>query len=399
MSLSALPAERARPPMSDITVIEVGSFIAGPYAAMQLADLGARVIKVETPGTGDFVRGNPPFVDGESSSFLRLNRNKESVELDLKSDDGRAAFHELVLRADVVIENLRPGAMRRMGLGYEDLSSDNPRLVYASASGWGQDGPLAHLPGLDIMAQARSGLMSITGFPDAGPAKTGVPVCDLVCAMYVALGVTAALRERDRSGQGQHLDVSLFEAGVSLAVWEAGRYFGDGTVPVPQGSAHQSQAPYQAVVTADGYVTVGANTPALWLRFCAALGLDHLAEDPRFRDNSERMHHREELIEEIQSVTAQRATGWVVEVLEDAGVPCAPIQTYDQVFGDPTLEARDYYWDAQHPTLGAVRQLGSPMRFSRTAVRRGTAGPPLGGSTEVVLAELAQDRDSEETEQ
>jgi crotonobetainyl-CoA:carnitine CoA-transferase CaiB-like acyl-CoA transferase len=377
-------------PLSDITVVEVGSFIAAPYAAMQLADLGARVVKVETPGTGDFVRGNAPFVGGESSSFLRLNRNKESVELDLKSEEGRAAFHELVGRADVLVENLRPGAMRRMGLGYDDLAAENPRLVYASASGWGQDGPLAHLPGLDIMAQARSGLMSVTGFPDAGPAKVGVPVCDLMCAMYVALGVTAALRERDRSGRGQYLDVSLVEAGTSLAVWEAGRYFGDGSVPSPQGSAHQSQAPYQAVVSADGYVTVGANTPGLWLKFCAALGLDHMPEDERFADNSGRMAHRDALIAEIEAVTSTLPTARVIELLEEAGVPCAPIQTYDQVFSDPALEARDFFWDAEHPALGPVRQLGSPMRFSRTPVRRGNAGPPLGSSTDAVLAELAE---------
>ncbi|SDE07204.1 CaiB/BaiF CoA transferase family protein [Nocardioides lianchengensis] len=379
-------------PLADVLVVEVGSFIAAPYAATQLADLGARVVKVETPGTGDFVRGNAPFVGGESSSFVRLNRNKESVELDLKSEAGRDAFRALVRRADVLVENLRPGAMRRMGLGYADLAPENPRLVYASASGWGQDGPLADRPGLDIMAQARSGLMSVTGFPDAGPAKVGVPICDLMCAMYVALGVTAALRERDRSGRGQHLDVSLYESGVSLGVWEAGRYFGDGTVPGPQGSAHQSQAPYQAVVTADGHVTVGANTPGLWLRFCAALGLDALPEDPRFADNAGRMTHRDALVTAIEAVTATLPTDRVVEILDEAGVPCAPIQTYDQVFADPALAARDFFWDAEHPTLGPVRQIGSPMRFSRTPVRRDGAGPLLGDSTDAVLAELEEAR-------
>jgi formyl-CoA transferase len=379
-------------PLSDITVIEVGSFIAAPWGAMHLADLGARVIKVETPGSGDFVRGNAPFVEGESSSFLRLNRNKESVVLDLKSEEGKDAFVRLVRTADVLVENLRPGAMRRMGLDYDSLAADQPGLVYASASGWGQDGPLEHLPGLDIMAQARSGLMSITGFPDSGPAKVGVPVCDLVCGMYVALGVTAALRERDRSGLGQYLDVSLYEAGVSLGVWEAGRYWGDGTVPGPQGSAHQSQAPYQAVTTADGDVTIGGNTPALWERLCRALHLEALLSDARFADNSWRMANRDDLIAEIESVTGAMSTQAVIDVLESAGVPCAPIQTYDEVFNDPSLAARDFFWDAQHPTIGAVRQLGSPMRFSRTTVRRGQAGPPLGADTDRVLAELEDAR-------
>jgi crotonobetainyl-CoA:carnitine CoA-transferase CaiB-like acyl-CoA transferase len=378
-------------PLSDVLVIEVGSFIAAPFAATQLADMGARVIKVETPGVGDFVRANAPFVDGESSSFIRLNRNKESVELDLKSDEGMASFRALVRRADVLVENLRPGAMRRMGLGYDDLVGENPGLVYASASGWGQDGPLADRPGLDIMAQARSGLMSVTGFPDSGPAKIGVPICDLMCAMYVALGVTAALRERDRSGQGQYLDVSLYEAGVSLGVWEAGRYFGDGTVPGPQGSAHQSQAPYQAVETSDGHVTIGANTPGLWTAFCAALDLGNLTDDARFVDNSARMQHRDELIAAIEAATARMTTDDVIEALEAAGVPCAPIQTYDQVFADPALVERGFLWDAPHPTLGTVRQIGSPMRFSRTPVRRDGAGPVLGSSTEAVLAEIAGD--------
>ncbi|MDT9594077.1 CoA transferase [Nocardioides zeae] len=378
-------------PLDGILVVEVGSFIAAPFAATQLADLGARVVKVEAPGTGDFVRGNAPFVDGESSAFVRLNRNKESVALDLKSEEGRAAFRDLVARADVLVENLRPGAMRRMGLGYEDLAAENPRLLYASASGWGQDGPLADLPGLDIMAQARSGLMSVTGFPDAGPAKVGVPVCDLMCAMYVALGVVAGLRERDRSGRGQYLDVSLYESGVSLAVWEAGRYLGDGTVPGPQGSAHQSQAPYQAFVTVDGYVTIGANTPGLWQRLCEALGLTALLDDERFAGNAERMAHRDDLVAAIERVTGDLPTDTVIERLQAAGVPCAPIQTYDQVFADPALEARDFFWDAPHPTLGAVRQVGSPMRFSRTPARRGSAGPLLGADTDAVLAELGAD--------
>ena len=375
-------------PLSDITVIEVGSFIAAPFAAMQLADLGARVIKVEPPGRGDFVRENAPFVGEASSPFLRLNRNKESVELDLKSAGDVDAFRKLAATSDVLIENLRPGAMQRLGMGFDVLHADNPRLVYASASGWGQDGPLADQPGLDIMAQARSGLMSVTGFPDSGPAKVGVPVCDLTCAMYVALGVVAALRERDRSGRGQHLDVSLYESGVSLAVWEAGRYFGDGTVPAPQGSAHQSQAPYQAVVSADGHVTIGANTPGLWAAFCKALGLQRLVDDARFADNSRRMANRGDLITEIEQVTRTMTTDAIIGALTAEGVPCAPIQTHDEVFADPALEARDFYWDASHPDVGDVRQIGSPMRLSRTPTRRRNAGPPLGDSTDRVLAEL-----------
>ncbi|HZA12258.1 CoA transferase [Mycobacterium sp.] len=380
-----------------MTVLEVGAFMAAPYATLQLADLGARVIKVENPDGGDPVRATGPFVHGESSPFVRLNRNKESVTLDLKAERDNAAFRQLARAADVLVENLRPGAMSRLGLDYATLREENPRLIYASVSGWGQDGPLAHLPGLDIMAQARSGLMSVTGFPDHEPAKVGVPICDLVCALYVALAVTAALRERDRSGKGQHIDVSLLESGVSFAVWEAGTYFGDGTVPRPHGSAHQNNAPYQAVRTADGYVTIGATTAKTWPAFCHTLGLDDLLSDPRYGDAYSRRLHREELIEAIEKVTTTRTVRSIVDDLELAGVPCAPILDYRQVFTDEALRQRNFFWDAPHPTLGPVKQLGSPMRFSRTPVRRAHAGPPLGDSTTKVLAEIGHvDRNGDE---
>ncbi|ANY08563.1 CaiB/BaiF CoA transferase family protein [Pseudonocardia sp. HH130630-07] len=377
------------PPLQGVLVLEVGAFMAAPFATMQLADLGARVVKVEPPGIGDPTRSAGPFTGGESSPFLRMNRNKESVVLDLKDDAGRAAFLALVDRADVVVENLRPGAMDRLGLGWSALAARRPELVYASASGWGQDGAASSRPGLDIMAQAASGLMSVTGTADGDPVKVGVPVCDLVTALYVALAVTAALRERDRSGTGQHIDVSLLESGVSLAVWEAGMYFGDGEVPVRQGSAHQRYAPYQAVRTGDGYVTVGANTERLWSALCRALDLTELESDPRFADPSGRLAERTALIARIEEVTTTMTTAAVRSTLDAAGVPCAALAGYDEVFTDPVLTDRDYFWDGEHPALGPVRQLGSPMRFSRTPARRANAGPSLGADTDSVLAELA----------
>ena len=377
-------------PLAGIVVLEVGAFMAAPFATMQLADLGARVLKVENPATGgDPVRATGPFVQGESSPFARLNRNKESVGLDLKHPDGLAAFRRLVEGADVLVENLRPGTMRRLGLGYDELRELNPRLIYASASGWGQDGPLAMLPGLDIMAQARGGLMSITGTADGDPVKIGVPICDLVCAMYVAMAVLAALRQRETDGEGQHLDVSLLEAGVSFAIWEAGKYFATGEVGAPLGSAHQSTAPYQAVRSADGHVTVGAVTPKTWDAFCRALGLGQLLADERYADASGRHAHRPTLIPAIEAVTMTLTTDEVIERLDAAGVPCAPIASYDQVFTDDHLTQRGYYWDAEHPVMGQVRQLGSPMRLSRTPVRRGPAGPLLGADTRAVLSEVA----------
>jgi crotonobetainyl-CoA:carnitine CoA-transferase CaiB-like acyl-CoA transferase len=372
-------------PLAGVTVLEVGAFMAAPFATMQLADLGARVLKVENPTGGDPVRATGPFLDGESSPFVRLNRNKESVALDLKSPEGKEAFLRLVARADVLVENLRPGAMRGLGFGYDELRTINPRIVYASASGWGQDGPLAALPGLDIMAQARGGLMSITGTPDGDPVKIGVPICDLVCAMYVALGVTAALKERDRSGEGQYLDVSLLESGVSFAIWEAGKYFANGEVGRPLGSAHQSTAPYQALRSADGYITAGAVTPKTWKGFCSALGLEELVDDERYATGSTRHAHRDTLIPAIEAVTSTRTTDDLIAALDAAGVPCAPIADYDQVFTDDHLNQRGYFWDAPHPTLGPIRQLGSPMRLSRTPARQDTAGPQLGAGTRAAL--------------
>ena len=379
------PAPPDQPPLTGITVLEVGVFMAAPYAAMQLADLGARVVKVEDPRSGDPVRASGPFVDGESSPYLRLNRNKESVALDLKSPAGKQAFLDLVVSADVVIENLRPGAMARLGLDAEAIWAVNPRVVHASGSGWGQDGPLAPLPGLDIMAQARSGIMSITGTPGGEPVKVGVPVCDLVCGLYLALAVTAALRERDRTGVGQSIDVSLFEAGVSLAVWEAGKWFATGEVGGPLGSAHQSQAPYQAFQTADGWVTIGANTPNTWSGLCATLDMADELADPGYADASRRHARRGELLDVVESRTRARTTADLLAALGAAGVPCAPINDYGEVFTDEHLNAREFFWDAPHPTLGPVRQIGSPMRFSRTPAVRGVAGPPLGADTRAVL--------------
>ncbi len=377
-----------RPSLWDVRVLEVGNYMAGPFCTAQLADLGADVIKVEPPEGGDQVRLTAPFIDGESSSFLRLNRNKRSLALDLKAAEGKEVFLALARRADVVVENLRPGAMSALGLDYQRLSGENPRLVYVAVSGWGLDGPLSRLAGLDIMAQARSGLMSITGVPGSEPVKVGVPICDLVCALYGALAALAALMARAETGRGQLVDVCLLEAGVSLAIWEAGRYFATGEIPQALGSAHQSSAPYQAVRSADGWFTVGATTTKTWTSFCTALGLEHLERDERYRDANARHRNRQSLIEAIEAVTRRQPTGDWIRRLEEGGVPCAPIQHYGEVFEDRHLRERGFFWEAAHPTLGHVRQMGSPMRLAATPARRGWAAPRLGEHSVAVLAEL-----------
>ncbi len=375
--------------LTGIRVIEVGNFMAAPFCTLQLADLGADVIKVENPDGGDQVRSMAPFLGGESSSFVRLNRNKRSLALDLKAPQGKELFRKLIRGGDVLVENLRPGTMQDLALDWPRLSAENPRLVYVAASGWGQDGPYSQRPGLDIMAQGMCGLMSITG-EEGGrvPVKVGVPVTDLTCALYGALAAMAALRVRDRTGRGQFIDVSLFEAGVSLAVWEAGQYFATGEVPAPRGSAHQNSAPYQALRSKDGFFTAGATTAPNWDAFCKVLGLVNLKNDPRFSKNNLRFQNRSELIPLIEAVTVTQTAKHWVDALNAAGVPCGLMQTYDQVFDDPHLKARNFFQEAPHRKLGQVRQIGSPMRLSETPAQMQRAGPLLGEHSVEVLREL-----------
>jgi crotonobetainyl-CoA:carnitine CoA-transferase CaiB-like acyl-CoA transferase len=382
--------ERPSHPLTGLRVIEVGIYMAGPFCAMQLADLGADVIKVENPDGGDIARDSAPFLEGESSPFIRLNRNKRSVAVNLKAPEGKELYRELVGTADVVVENLRPGTMADLELDYQRLSALNSRLVYVAASGWGQTGPYSQLPGLDIMAQAMSGLMSITGEPDGDPVKIGVPICDLACALYGTIGALAALRVREQTGRGQFIDVSLFEAGVSLEVWEAGRYLATGEIPNALGSAHQVSAPYQAIRGADGYFTIGATTPRNWRSLCEVLSHPEWADDERFKDNPSRHERRHVLIPTIEAVTSRKPRAYWVSLLQQAGVPCAEIQTYDQVYNDPQLKARDFFWKGRHSKLGDVEQIGSPIHFSETPVRQWRAGPGLGEHTSEVLQALGR---------
>ena len=381
--------------LSGLNVLEVGNYIAGPYCGTLLADLGANVTKIESPDSGDVVRSYAPVNEtaDEGSAFLTLNRNKHSIALNLKSDAGLKIFQDLAARADVVIENLRPGAMRRLGLDYDTLSQENPGLIYLSASGWGQDGPLSENAGLDIMAQARSGLMSVTGAPGGDPVKAGVPICDIGCAMYGAIAVLAALNHRNRTAEGQHIDVSLFETGVSYAIWEFARYTVTGEVPGPRGSVHQTAAPYQAIKASDGWFTLGAATPKTWLAFCAAFGFEWMIEDDRFATNSARMENRVELVEYIEAVTEKKPTEHWLPILDSAGVPAAPINDYRQVFQDEHLDMREFFWESTHSNGAQVRQMGSPMRLSKTPTVRRTAGPVLGEDTADALTSLGYSAD------
>lgn len=379
----------ARPALEGIRVLELGNFMAGPFCGMLLADLGADVIKVENPAGGDFTRSAAPFIGGESAGFLAVNRNKRSLAIDLKSARGREIFLELVRRSDVVIENLRPGTLDDLGIGYDALATVNPRIILSSASGFGQTGPYKDRPALDLIVQGLSGLMSITGEGEGRPpVKVGVPITDLAAATFGAYAILAALRVRDREGVGQHIDVSMLESAIALQAWETSGYFATGAVPRPLGSAHRINAPYQAVRTADGYVTIGATTPANWSAFCAALGLERLEHDPRFAKVHERRARYRELVALIEAVTVTQPSEHWYRVLERAGVPCGVLYSLDQVLDDEHVRARGVVQEVEHATLGTVRVTGSPVRFSRTPIRMERAGPLLGEHTREILDEL-----------
>jgi crotonobetainyl-CoA:carnitine CoA-transferase CaiB-like acyl-CoA transferase len=383
-------------PLDGIRVIEVGNFLAAPYATMQLADLGADVVKIERPGSGDLVRSTGPFLEGESSPFIRINRNKRSLALDLKSPAGREIFLRLAKDADIIVENLSPGSMAGLGLTYETLSADHPELIYVAASGWGQDGPYAQMSGLDIIVQGMSGIMSITGEPDGEPVKVGVPITDLTCALYAALAAVTALHVRNETGRGQFIDVCLLESGVSLAIWEAGEFFATGKVHGRLGTAHQASSPYQAIAASDGMFCIGAPSAPTFEALCKVIGRPELLDDPRFVDNPHRFANRPELIEELEKATSTMPRSHWVPVLSDAGVPCGPIQSYPEVFNDEHLNYRHFFKDAPHSTLGDTRQISSPMHFSETDSVMRRSGPRLGEHTKELLEELGMGAELEQ---
>jgi formyl-CoA transferase len=379
------------PPLEGYRLIELGNFMAAPFAGMVLADLGMDVIKVEPPGSGDHTRATPPRVGKHAAGFLALNRNKRSVVLDLKHPQGRSTFLRLAETADVILENYRPGTMADLGIDYEAVRARRPDVVFCSVSGFGQSGPDALRAGLDLVVQAESGLMSVNGHPGQEPAKVGVPISDLTAALYAANAIQAALLARARSGAGQRIDVSMLESALSLGVWETSGYFANGIAPAPTGSAHRGAAPYQAYRTLDGYITLGATTPRLWQRFCDVLDRPSLLDDERFADNASRTANRAELAIEIERTTTAQPTAWWKEKLDEAGIPCGELRGYDEVLRHPHLMARGAVVQLPHAELEDVRMVGSPMRFSDATIRTDWAGPPLGVHTREVLAELGLD--------
>jgi formyl-CoA transferase len=374
--------------LEDIRVLELTNFMAGPYCGMLLADQGADVIKIENPKGGDFTRLAQPFMEGEGAGFIAVNRNKRSIAIDLKQERGREIFLALVRTADVVVENLRPGTLDDLRIGYTVLSEVNPRIILSSTSGFGQTGPYRQRAALDLIVQGMSGLMSITGEEGRPPVKVGVPLADLSAALFATYAILSALRVRDRDGKGQHIDVSLLESAIALEAWETSSYFATGEVPKPLGSAHRINAPYQAVRTADGYITIGATTPGNWKSFVAALGLERLDADERYATGPLRRRNYKELVAEIERLTVTKESDHWYRLLEKAGVPCGVLYTLDQVLEDEHVRSRGFVRELEHSTLGRVRATGSPVRFSRTPLRLERAGPLLGEHTAELLEEL-----------
>ena len=372
--------------LKGLRVLDVTQVMAGPYCGMILADLGATVIKVEPPA-GDSTRQMPGAIGTDSPAFNAVNRGKRSIVLNLKTSEGRGVFTRLAQSSDIVIENYRPGVMTALGLDYAALSAACPRLIYASISGYGQTGPQRGKGGFDLIAQGVSGIMSITGEPGGAPVKAGIPVTDLGAGLFALVGILAALEHRHRTGEGQLIDTSLVDAGVALSVWEATEYFSGIGVPAALGSAHRMNAPYQAIRCADGYITLGAANQRLFRRLCEVLGHADWANEPAFVDNATRVKNREALAARIESITISLPRAHWLALLETNDIPCGPINDYAHVFADPQVRAREMVVETDHPTLGHLETLGSPIKMSATPPDVSRRAPQLGEHTDQVLAE------------
>ncbi len=364
--------------------------LAGPYCGMLLGDLGADVVKVERPGVGDDTRQwGPPFLGDQSAYFLCTNRNKRSITLNLRHEEGQRIARELALASDVLIENFLPGTLEGWGLGYAALSALNPRLVYCSITGFGQDGPYRDLPGYDILIQGAAGIMSITGEPDGPPMKVGVAISDITAGLFASNAILAALVGRGTSGQGRYIDISLLDSTVAWLANVGANYLATGRVPERLGNAHANIVPYQAFATGEGTIIVAVGNDDQWQRFCRAVERADLAGDPRYATNPLRVRNRDALIPELEALlTRRRADEWLAR-LEQAEVPCGPVNTLDQVFEDPQVQARRLLLDLPHPTAGSIRLVGPPWKLTPADAAAANHRPPpcLGQHTEEVLAE------------
>ena len=385
-------------PLAGLKVIELAHVLAGPCCGLMLANLGADVIKVEKAPGGDDTRSfTPPDIGGEAASFLMINKGKRGMVVDLKNAGGLGVARRLLADADVVIENYRKGTMERLGLGYEALRDANPGLIYCEISGFGRTGPYADRAGFDLVAQGMSGLMSITGEgPGRPPVKVGAPITDITAGILAALGVLAAVIERQSSGRGQRVDTSLFEAGITHTYWQSAIYMASGEIAGPMGSAHPLNAPYQAFETADGWINVGSANQTNWLKMLGAIGAPELADDARFANNEARVANRETLVDALSAVFITRTKADWLAILNGVGVPAGPVLDIAEMHRDPQALARGMITEVSHSRLGTLKTLGSPIKFSETPGGVGRGAPLLGEHTREVLAEYGYSGDEVE---
>jgi CoA:oxalate CoA-transferase len=376
-------------PLSGITIVDLTRVLAGPYCTMVLADLGARVIKIEAPGSGDDSRRYGPFVNGKSAYFMAMNRGKESIALDLKVDADRAIFERLLEQADVLVENFRPGTMERLGYGWETLQARHPRLIYAAASGFGHSGPYAPKPAYDMVVQGMGGIMSITGHPGGPPTRVGASIGDITAGLFTAIGIASALHHRHASGQGMKIDVAMLDCQVAILENALSRYFLTGRSPQPLGARHPSIAPFAAFATRDGHVIIAAGTDALFAKLCGALGRPELARDARFLTNDARAEHVDALAATLEAALSERTSAEWLTLLEAAGVPCGPINDIAGIANDPQIRARNMIVAIDDPQAGPLKLAGNPIKLSAfpdPASR--PAAPTLDGDRARILDEL-----------
>ena len=378
-------------PLTGLRIVDLTRILAGPFATMILSDMGAEVIKVERPEGGDLSRGTGPFIKGESYYFVSVNRGKQSVTLNLAHPDGQQALKDIAAQCDVLVENFVPGAMANFGLSYEALAEVNPRLVYCSISGFGQTGPYAQRPALDIIVQAMGGIMSITGEPGGGPVRPGSSLGDIIAGLFATTSILAALQERERSGQGQHIDVSMLECQLAILEAAVGRYVTTGESPGPIGTRHPSFTPFQAFKTADDWIVVAivGGVRDQWPLFCAAIDRVDLIDDPRYTDGYERTQNYDALIPELEAAMLRKPAEQWLQEFSEIGIACGPVNRIDQVLSDPQINYRGAMVEVPHKRVGSVPVVNSPIRFSRTPGDNPGPAPDLGEHNETVLGELA----------
>ncbi|MCL0030845.1 CoA transferase [Dehalococcoidia bacterium] len=375
--------------LEGMKVLDCSQILAGPFCSMLLADMGADVVKIEKPSGGDDTRRfGPPFINSESAAFLAINRNKRSLVLDFKQENGVAIMKKMVKDADVIIENYRTGAMDQNGLGYEELKKINPKLIYCSISGFGRTGPYAKRGGFDLVAQGMSGLMSFTGIPGSPPVKVGVPMADLNAGMFATYGILTAYVNRLKTGKGQYIETSLLEAAISYTIWESSIFFATGEVAEPLGSAHRLSAPYQALKTSDGYINIGAPNQSNWERFCKTIGRDDLLEDIKYQDNASRLINRQQLADDLEKTLSKKSSQEWLKDLEKDGVPAGPIFDISEVWSNDQIKSREMDVTLEHPTAGKIRNIGLATKLSQTPGKIKTAAPLLGQHTKEILIEM-----------